>query len=114
MDKVKLVLAVILGLTGISGYYFLNESPTVVRVVAVLGGFVSGVALALFTSPGRRFLAFTQDSIEEVKKVVWPSRKETLQTSGTVFAFVVAMAVFLWLVDAGLMSIVKLVMDQGG
>ncbi len=114
MDKVKLALAVVLGLTGISGYYFLNESPTVVRIVVVLVGLISGVALALFTLPGKRFLEFAQDSVEEIKKVVWPSRKETLQTAGTVFLFVVTMAVFLWLVDAGLMSIVKLVMDQGG
>ncbi|MDT8364804.1 MAG: preprotein translocase subunit SecE [Nitrosomonas sp.] len=113
MDKVKLVLAIILGLAGIYGYYFLNDSPTVVRVVSVLLGLISGVALALFTSQGRQFLTFARDSVDETKKVVWPSRKETLQTAGTVFAFVMAMALFLWLVDAGLMSIVKLVMDQG-
>jgi len=103
-----------LGVAGIAGYYFLNESPMVMRVVSVMLGLISGIALALFTSPGRRFLVFTQDSIDETRKVVWPNRKETLQTAGTVFAFVMAMAVFLWLVDAGLMSIVKLVMDQGG
>ena len=114
MDKVKLVLAVMLGVAGISGFYFLNESPMVIRVVSVLLGLVSGVALALFTLPGRQFLDFTRDSVDETKKVVWPNRKETLQTAGTVFAFVMAMALFLWLVDAGLMSIVKLVMDQEG
>lgn len=114
MDKVKLVLAIMLGVAGISGYYFLNESPMVMRVVSVILGLISGIALALFTSPGKQFLAFTQDSIDETRKVVWPNRKETLQTAGTVFAFVMVMAIFLWLVDAGLMSIVKLVMDQEG
>ncbi|HBV21842.1 MAG TPA: preprotein translocase subunit SecE [Nitrosomonas sp.] len=114
MDKVKLFLAVMLGVAGIFGYYFLHESPMVVRVVSVLLGLISGTALALFTSPGRQFLAFSQDSIDETKKVVWPNRKETLQTAGAVFAFVMAMAIFLWLVDTGLMSIVKLVMDQEG
>jgi preprotein translocase subunit SecE len=112
VDKVKLVLALMLGAAGILGYYFLSESAMVIRVVSVLLGLILGVALASFTSPGRQFLVFARDSIDETKKVVWPNRKETLQTAGTVFAFVMAMAVFLWLVDAGLMSIVKLVMNQ--
>lgn len=103
-----------MGVAGISGYYFLNESPMVVRVISVLLGLVSGIILALFTLPGRQFLVFSRDSIDETKKVVWPSRKETLQTAGTVFAFVIAMAIFLWLVDAALMSIVKLIMNQDG
>ncbi len=114
MDKVKLGLAVLIGLSGIGSFYFLQDSPMVVRVASLLLGFALAITLAAFTSRGRRFFAFSRDSADEVKKVVWPSRKETLQTAGVVCAFVMAMAIFLWLVDAGLMAIVRYVMDQEG
>lgn len=114
MDKVKLGLAVLVGLAGIVGFYLLQESPTVIRVLSLLLGFVMAMAIAMFTAQGRLFFAYSRDSVEETKKVVWPSRKETLQTAGVVFAFVMTMAIFLWLVDAGLMAIVRLVMDQEG
>jgi preprotein translocase subunit SecE len=113
VDKVKLGLAVLVGLAGVVGFYLLQESPTVVRIMSLLFGFAMAIAIAMFTAQ-KHFFAYSRDSIEETKKVVWPSRKETLQTAGVVFAFVMAMAVFLWLVDAGLMTIVRLVMDQEG
>ena len=81
------------------GYYWLAESPLVLRVLAVAGGILVGGAVAWFTDTGRRFAVFAREAIVEVKKVVWPSRKETVQTTGTVFAFVLAMAVFLWVSD---------------
>ena len=68
--------------------------------------------IAKFTTQGQEFYVFCKESTEETKKVVWPNRKEALQTSGVVFAFVIAMALFLWLIDAALMSLVKLMMDQ--
>jgi len=66
----------------------------------------------LTTAPGKQFFAFSQESIDETKRVVWPTRKETLQTTGVVFAFVAVMAVFLWLVDAGLLWAVRLLMGR--
>ncbi|MNC93645.1 preprotein translocase subunit SecE [compost metagenome] len=65
------------------------------------------------TPPGKRFYVFAEESVTETKKVVWPNRKETLQTTGIVFAFVVVMALFLWLVDASLLWVVKKLMGQG-
>ncbi|HRA82475.1 MAG TPA: preprotein translocase subunit SecE, partial [Thauera sp.] len=62
----------------------------------------AGVAVAWFSEPGRRSVGFARESITETKKVVWPSRKETVQTTGLVFAFVVVMAIFLWLTDKSL------------
>lgn len=112
MDKVKLGLAVVMGLAGVVGFYVLRDSPMVIRVVSLLLGFVLAITVAMFTTQGRRLFAFSKDSIDETKKVVWPTRKETLQMAGVVFAFVMAMAIFLWLVDAGLMMIVRNVMDQ--
>ena len=65
------------------------------------------------TEPGRQFFAFAQESVAETKKVVWPSRKETVQTTGMVLAFVLVMAIFLWIVDAVLVWGVKFLMGPG-
>ena len=74
----------------------------IVRVLSVLAGLGAGAAVAWFTEPGQRFAAFSQETVVETKKVVWPSRKETVQTTGIVFAFVVVMAIFLWITDKSL------------
>jgi len=100
LDNIKLGAAAALVGAGIWGYYWLADSPLVLRVLAVAGGILAGGAVAaLLTETGRRFVVFTREATVEVKKVVWPSRKETVQTTGAVFAFVVAMAIFLWLSD---------------
>jgi len=98
-DKVKLGLAVVLVVAGVWGYYWLAERATVLRVLAVIGGIAAGAAVAWLSEPGRQFLIFAVESWGEVKKVVWPTRKETIQTTAAVFAFVVVMAVFLWISD---------------
>ncbi len=112
MNNFKLGLAFILMITGVAGFYYLADSAMVIRVISVLMGFLLAATIALFTTQGKQFYVFCKESSEETRKVVWPSRKETIQTSGVVFAFVVAMALFLWLIDAGLLSAVKLMMDQ--
>jgi len=101
-DKLKFSLAVLLLVAGVAGFYLLAEQPMILRVLAVLAGGALGVVVAWQTEPGRRFIGFARDASGEAKKVVWPSRKETVQTTGLVFAFVVVMAVFLWLTDKGL------------
>jgi preprotein translocase subunit SecE len=98
-DKIKLGAAVVLVGLGIWGYYWLADSALVLRVLAVLAGFAAGVAVAWLSAPGREFAVFAGEAIAEVKKVVWPTRKETIQTTTAVFAFVVVMAVFLWISD---------------
>ncbi|MHB1358532.1 MAG: preprotein translocase subunit SecE [Rhodocyclaceae bacterium] len=99
VDKLKFVLALLLVAAGIAGFYFLSEQAMVLRVLAVLLGVVAGAAVAWFTEPGQRFVVLAGESVVEAKKVVWPSRKETLQTTGIVFAFVLVIAIFLWLTD---------------
>jgi preprotein translocase subunit SecE len=84
---------------GVVGFSFFSDQPTVVRVLILLGGLVAGLVIAWFSAPGRNFISFARDSYAETRRVVWPSRKETLQTTGIVFAFTVAMAIFLWLTD---------------
>jgi len=98
-DIVKLVIAAALVVAGIVGYYWLADSALILRVLSVLAGMVAGVAAAWFPVPGREFVVFAGEAIVEVKKVVWPTRKETMQTTAAVFAFVVVMAVFLWISD---------------
>ena len=112
-DKIKLLAAALMIIAGIAGFYYFADSPSVVRLGSVLAGLAAAVALFWFTQAGKQFFAFSQESVAEARKVVWPTRKETIQTTGVVFAFVVVMALFLWLVDAGLLWAVKLLMGQG-
>jgi preprotein translocase subunit SecE len=102
VDKIKVAIAVLLLIAGIAGFYFLSESPMVLRVASVLAGIAAGSVVGWTTEPGKQFFVFAQEAVVETKKVVWPTRKESLQTTGAVFAFVVAMAVFLWLTDKSL------------
>jgi preprotein translocase subunit SecE len=98
-DIAKLAIAALLALVGIAGYYLLGDSALVLRILAVLGGVIAGAVMAYFSTPGREFAVFAGEAVAEVKKVVWPTRKETVQTTVAVFAFVVVMAVFLWISD---------------
>jgi preprotein translocase subunit SecE len=102
IDKLKLAAAVAIVALGVWGYYWLADSALVLRVLAVVAGLLAAAAVAWWSEPGRQFAVFAGESYEEVKKVVWPTRKETMQTTAAVFAFVVVMAVFLWITDKGL------------
>jgi preprotein translocase subunit SecE len=101
-DKIKFALALLLVAAGVAGFYLLGEAALILRVLAVLAGVIAGAAVAWFTEPGQRFFVFSQEAWTEARKVAWPSRKETVQTTGVVFAFVVVMAIFLWLTDKSL------------
>ena len=101
-DKIKFAVAVLLLVAGIAGFYVFADKPMVLRVLMVIGGLGAAIAVAWYTEPGRQFIEFAREAWGEAKKVVWPTRKETLQTTGAVFAFVVVMAVFLWLTDKSL------------
>jgi preprotein translocase subunit SecE len=98
-DKLKFALALLLVAAGIAGFYLLGEQALVLRVLAVLAGLAAGSAVAWFTEPGQRFVELAREAVVEAKKVVWPTKKETLQTTGIVFAFVVVMAITLWITD---------------
>ena len=101
-DRAKVMLAIAAVVAGIVGFYLLAQQPMVVRLGAIIAGAIVGIAIAWFSGPGQRFFAFAQDSWSETRRVVWPTRKETTQVTLTVFAFVVVMAIFLWLVDKSL------------
>ncbi|HEX4234127.1 MAG TPA: preprotein translocase subunit SecE [Caldimonas sp.] len=98
-DKAKLAAAGVLVVAAVVAFYMLGQQDLWLRVAALLVLMIAA-AVTFFTSePGKQLIAFGQDSVREVKKVVWPTRKEALQMTGYVFAFVVVMALFLWLTD---------------
>ena len=98
-DKAKLGLAVVLVLASLVGFYLLTKQGQVAQWGALIAGLVAAVVVFLSSELGRQFLAFGRDSVREVKKVVWPARKEAMQMTAYVFAFVVVMALFLWFTD---------------
>lgn len=98
-DKAKLAAAVALVITSVAGFYLLGKQGPIVQWAALLVGLVVAAAVFLVSESGRQFVAFARDAWREVKKVVWPTRKETVQMTAYVFAFVVIMALFLWLTD---------------
>jgi preprotein translocase subunit SecE len=113
VDKIKLFVAFLLVVAGIAGYYYLHESAAVLKLASVLIGLLLAAGMAWTSQPGKRFFAFGKDSVAEAKRVVWPTRKETLQTTAVVIAFAVTMALFLWAVDASLMIVVNKMMGRG-
>ena len=98
-DKAKLALAAALVVGAVVAFYMLGQQDLWLRVAALLVLMIVAVATFFTSEPGKQLIAYGQDSVREVKKVVWPTRKEALQMTGYVFAFVVVMALFLWLTD---------------
>ena len=98
-DKAKFAAVLLLVVLSIAGFYLLQPQGAVVQWGVLLVGLAAAVAVFLISEQGKQLIGFGKDSWKEVKKVVWPSRKETVQMTLYVFAFVVIMALFLWLTD---------------
>ena len=98
-DKAKLAAAVLLVILALAGFYLLGQRGALVQWGALIVGLIAAAVVFFFSESGRQLVAFGRDSWREVKKVVWPTRKEAIQTTAYVFAFVVVMALFLWLTD---------------
>ena len=98
-DKAKLGAAVALVLVSLVGFYLLAKQGPVVQWGALILGLVAAVAVFMLSEPGKQFVAFGRDSWREVRKVVWPARREAIQMTAYVFGFVVIMALFLWFTD---------------
>jgi preprotein translocase subunit SecE len=92
-------LAVAAVLVGVLGFSFLTDQPMLTRVGILAAGIVAGIGIAWLSPSGKRFLAFAREAYDETRRVVWPSRKETVNMTGIVFALVVVMALFLFIVD---------------
>jgi len=114
MDTAKLAAAVALIVAGIYGFYYFEAHSTLLRVIGLLALVGAAAAVAYQTAIGKRVWNFGQDSRMEVRKVVWPTRQETIQTTLIVFAMVLVVGIVLWLFDMLLMTIVKALTGQGG
>ncbi|MCL2075503.1 MAG: preprotein translocase subunit SecE [Betaproteobacteria bacterium] len=100
VERIKIAFALLLAAAGIFGFYLLSGHTTVLRVLAIGVGAVAGALMFVHTTElGGRFRVFCREAWVELGKVVWPARKETIQMTGVVFAFVVIMALFLFLTD---------------
>ncbi len=98
-DKAKLALTGLLVVGAVAAFYVLSNQDLWIRVAALMGLLVLAVAVFFVSEPGKQLIGFGRESVREVKKVVWPTRKEAIQMTGYVFAFVLVMAIFLWLTD---------------
>jgi preprotein translocase subunit SecE len=98
-DKAKLAVAGVLVVAAVVAFYMLSRQDLWMRVAALIVLLAAAVATFFTSESGKQLIAYGRDSVREVRKVVWPSRNEALQTTGLVFAFVVVMALFLFLTD---------------
>jgi preprotein translocase subunit SecE len=114
LDKLKLFLAGGIVVAGLVGFYYLAEQPTVVRVLVVLASLAVAAFVGYQASQGKTFWRFVQSSRVEMRKVVWPTRQETLTTSGAVMLFAAVLGVFFWLLDMFLLWVTRLATGFGG
>jgi preprotein translocase subunit SecE len=98
-DKAKLDAAGALVIAGVAGFYLLSRQGQVAQWGALLVGLAAAFVVFMTAEAGKEFVAFGRDSWKEVKKVVWPSRKEAVQMTLYVIGFCAVMALFLWLTD---------------
>jgi preprotein translocase subunit SecE len=98
-DKAKLAVAGVLVIGAVAAFYALGKQDLWVRVLALLALMAAAIGVFFTAEPGKQLIAYGQDSIKETRKVVWPTRKEAIQMTGYVFAFVFVMALFLWMTD---------------
>lgn len=98
-DKAKLAAVALLVIAAVVVFYVLGKQDLWLRVLSLLALMAVAVALYFTSESGKQLIAYGKDSVKEVRKVVWPTRKEAMQMTGYVFAFMVVMAVFLWVTD---------------
>ena len=98
-DKAKVGAAIALVIAALAGFYVLGKQGQVAQWGALVVGLVAAAAVFFTSEPGKELIAFGKDAWKEVRKVVWPTRKEAIQMTLYVFGFVVVMALFLWLTD---------------
>jgi len=101
-DKARLAAAGLLVVGGVAVFYLLGQQSLWLRVLALLALVAAAVGVFFTSAQGKELTGFGQDAVKELRKVVWPTRPEATQMTLYVFAFVVVMALFLWLTDKSL------------
>lgn len=113
VDTALLAAACLVVLASIVAYYYFEGAALVLRVIGILAGFGIGAALLYQTRQGQVVWQFILGSRAEIRKVVWPTRQETLQTTLTVFVFLLILGFFFWSLDFVLLMITRAVTGQG-
>ncbi len=113
-ENIKWFFAIALVAGGMWGFYAFAEHSLLLRVLGLLAVIAVAGAVLLQTEKGRSAWSFARDARTEVRKVVWPTRKETVQTSGLIIALVGVVSVFLWMLDSILAWLMKTLLGQGG
>ncbi|MBG9389305.1 preprotein translocase subunit SecE [Caenimonas aquaedulcis] len=98
-DKAKLGVAAALVIAALAGFYLLGKQGPYAQWGVLVVGIAAAFVVFMTSESGKEFIAFGRDSWKEVKKVVWPTRKEAIQMTAYVIAFCAVMAIFLWLTD---------------
>ncbi len=98
-DKLRVALSVTLVVAALAAFYALAKQGPLMQWAALIVGLAVAIVVFLTSESGKQLVAFARDAVREVKKVVWPERKEAMQITAYVFVFVFAMALFLWLTD---------------
>ena len=114
LDTVKLFLAIAVLIGGIVAYYYYPDLSVLIRAGGVLASVVIAIVIVMQTAKGRDMWQFIQTSRIELRKVVWPNRQDTTQTTLAVIVFVIILGVFFWGLDMGLLWVTKTLTGQGG
>ena len=114
LDTFKLVFAIAMLLAGIAGFYYYADASLLYRVLGLVGVVLVAAGIAFTTATGQAILSFGRESRAEVRKVVWPTRQETVQTTLMVVVAVIILGIFLWMIDMLLLNAVQLLTGQGG
>ncbi len=99
MDKVKIVVAALIVVGALVGYYQWPDTSVFLRTAAIFAAFGVGAGIALTTSYGREFVAFSRGTLNEVRRVIWPTRRETIQATMVVIVMVLVIGLYIWLLD---------------
>ncbi len=113
LDTVKLVLAIAVLIGGIAAYYYYPDISVLIRAGGILASIVIAIVIVMQTATGRDAWQFIQGSRVELRKVVWPNRQDTTQTTLAVIVFVIILGVFFWGLDLGLLWVTKTLTGQG-
>ncbi|MDN5872613.1 MAG: preprotein translocase subunit SecE [Nitrococcus sp.] len=113
-DTIKVVVAVLVFLAGIAGFYYFAEELLLYRVLGLIAVAMVSVGIVMTTKSGREVWAFARDSRQELRKVIWPTKQESLQTTLVVLVMVIVVGVFLWLLDTLFLWLIQLLLRPGG
>jgi len=114
LDTIKIAVSILIVVSAMALFYIYSEQSLLIRVVGLLVAIAVAVILSFKTGKGRQLWGFVQDAQVEVRKVVWPTREETVQTTMIVVLMVILIAIFLWLLDMFLGWSIGLLLGRGG